>query len=465
MDRLSALDTEFLHLEDGTSHMHIGGMSVFDGSPPSEEALGALLAAKLGQIPRYRQHLCLVPLGLGRPVWADDPAFDLTYHVRATRLVEPTEHALSRLMGRIMAQELDRTRPLWEAWIVHDLPDQRWALISKVHHCMVDGVAGVGLLEALLDIDADAPAGAPAPWEPRRRPNGPQLVLDAWGGVAREAVTRLGSLPAGTRHPWRSLRTGVDDVVGFARLVSRIGPTRQTVIDGTIGQQRAWAHASAAMDDVKRVRSAFGGTVNDVVVTAVAGGFRELLLDRGEDVTRAEVRTLIPVSVRHPGDSELDNHVSAILYTLPVEIADSGVRLHVVREALAELKSAHMADAGQAVAEAADLLPPILVSSVTRLLMRISRRHPQHSLDTVTTNVPGPQFPLFCLGRRMLEHRPFVPITHGVRTAVAILSYDGSLSFGVTGDLASVPDVARIADGITATVDELVLRSTNAPAS
>lgn len=460
MDRLSALDAEFLHLEDGVSHMHIAGMSIFDGTPPTEGELGALLAAKLDRIPRYRQVVRPVPLELGRPVWADDPAFDLSYHVRATALVEPTEEALCRLMGRLMSQELDRARPLWEVWVVHALPEGRWALISKVHHCMVDGVAGVGLLEALLDGEPDPSLPQPSFWEPGTQPNGAGLVVDAWAGLARDVVDRIGSLPNLTRHPCQTVRRGLADAAGFGRLARQTGLTPRSSVEGVIGSQRSWAHSSVAMSDVKQIRDAFGGTVNDVVLTAVAGGFRDLLLSRGEDVGAAQLRTLVPVSVRHDDAQALDNHVSGILYDLPVDVGDPAVRLHVVRVAMSHLKTSHMAEAGDVVASAADLLPPIVVGTVSRLLMRISRVHPQRSLDTVTTNVPGPQFPLYCLGRRMLEHRPFVPITHGIRAATAILSYDGTLSFGVTGDRASVPDVAVVAAGISATIDELTLRST-----
>jgi diacylglycerol O-acyltransferase len=465
MDRLSALDAEFLDLEDGVSHMHIAGMSVFEGSPPTEAEVGGLLAAALDRIPRYRQRVHPVPLGLGRPVWVDDPTFDLAYHVRATALAEPTDQALCHLMGRLMAQELDRTRPLWEVWVVHGLPDDRWALVSKVHHCMVDGVAGVGLLEVLLDTEPEAPRPLVAPWDPRPAPGGAALVLDAWGGLALDAGRRVGKIPGLLRHPCRAVRDGRDAAAGLARLASGIVPTPTTSIDGTIGAQRSWAHATSSLAEVKQIRRALGGTVNDVVLTAIAGGYRDLLIARGDDLDAQALRTLIPVSVRRPGDAAFDNHVSAILYELPIQVADPAVRLHVVRTAMTHLKESHMAEAGEAVTSAADLLPPLLVSAASRALMRISRDHPQRSLDTVTTNVPGPQFPLYCLGRRMLEHRPFVPITHGIRTATAILSYDGTLSFGVTGDRRAEADVATIAAGITATIDELALRSTFAAAS
>lgn len=462
MQRLSALDTEFLHLEDGIAHMHIAGMSVFDGAPPSEAEVSELLASKLHRIPRYRQRIRPVPLELGRPVWVDDPDFNLAYHVRETALVEATDEATCKLMGRLMSQELDRNRPLWELWIVHGLPDGQWALISKVHHCMVDGIAGVGLLEALLDIDPDAELEPPRPWVADPEPSGPELVLDAWGGLAADLAGRVGGIPDLARHPGRTLRSLVDTASGLVRLTSRLGLTPRQSIEGSIGPHRVWAHSSATIDDIRRIRKAFGGTLNDVVLTAVTGGYRDLLLARGDDLARTELRTLVPVSVRREGvDGAVDNRVSAILYDLPVQVEDPAVRLHAVRTTMTELKASHMSDAGDAITSVANLLPPMVVGNASRLLNRYSRDHPQRSLDTVTTNVPGPQFPLFCLGRKMLEHRPFVPISHGLRVGTAILSYDGALSFGVTGDFDHAPDIGIVARGITTTLDELGRRATS----
>jgi diacylglycerol O-acyltransferase len=290
-------------------------------------------------------------------------------------------------------------------------------------------------------------------------PGGPQLVLDAWGGLAHDVADRIATVPGLLRHPLRALREGVAEVEGIARFLRQLVPTAQTDVDGTIGAGRSWAHASASLAEIKQIRAAFGGTVNDVVLTAVAGGYRNLLLARDDDPDAA-IRTLIPVSVRHPDDPAFDNHVSGMLYQLPTHVPDPAVRLHVVRTEMDRLKRSHMAEAADAVVTAADLLPPALVSVSSRALMRLFRDHPQRSLDTVTTNVPGPQFALYCLGRRMLEHRPFVPISHGIRTATAILSYDGTLSFGVTGDRHAAEDIALIATGITATLGELAVRST-----
>lgn len=461
MERLSALDTEFLHLEDGIAHMHIAGMSVFDGSPPSQEEVQALLASKLHLIPRYRQRVRTVPFEIGRPVWVDDPHFNLAYHVRTTALPAPADDdAVCTLMGRLMSQELDRNRPLWEAWVVHGLPGDRWAIISKVHHCMVDGIAGVGLLEALLDLEPDAPTMPPEPWAPSPEPSGLAMVLDAWGGLAGDVADRVRGLPDMVRDPLATLRSLEATGEGLVRFGRNLIFTPPLSVEGTIGPHRVWAYSSASIDDVRLIRKSLGGTLNDVVLAAVTRGYRDLLLSRGDDVDHAVLRTLVPVSVRGATAKGIpDNRVSAILYELPVSFEDPVARLVAVQSQMSQLKESHMPEAGDAVTAFANLLPPMVVGSTTRLAMRISHDRPQRALNTVTTNVPGPQFPLYCLGREMIEHRPYVPISHGIRVGTAILSYNGRLSFGVTGDFDTVTDVSVVADGIAAGMQELVERS------
>lgn len=461
MDRLSALDAEFLDLEDGVSHMHIAGMCVFEGSPPTVDELCGLLSSKLHRIPRYRQRLARVPLEMGRPVWVDDPTFRVEEHVHATALAPPQDDAaVSTLMGRLMSAELDRERPLWDCWIVHDLPLERWALVCKVHHCMVDGIAGVGLLEALLDLSPDTPVAAPEPWRPVPAPSGAALALDAWAGAAAElAHLGVGALGA-LRDPVGSTRSAVRVSAGLSHFLGHLAATPPNPLEGPIGAHRVWAHSSATLADVRRVRASLGGTVNDVVLAAVTHGYRELLVERGVDPATVTLRTLVPVSVRRTDATGVpDNRVSAILYELPVHEADPLRRLARVRERMAALKGSHMSDAGEAITRLGDLVPPVVLGNVTRLAMRTIRHRAQRTLNTVTTNVPGPQFPLFCLGRRMTEYRPYVPISHGLRLGTAILSYDGRLFFGVTGDEDSTPDVDVVANGIEAGISELVAAS------
>ena len=458
MERMHTLDAEFLHLEDRVGHLHIAGIAVFDGAPPGEKELADLLESKLHLIPRYRQRVRTVPLELGRPVWVDDPHFQLGYHLRHTALPSPgDDDALRRLMGRLMSQPLDPERPLWETWLVEGLADDRWALIFKVHHCMVDGISGVGLLTAFLDIDPEAPIAAAQPWTPEREPSGSAMVLGAWAGLGEDLVERVREIPGAVLHPERTARAVVSAVEGFIGFGRSLDSTPALSIDGTIGPHRVWAHSAVDLAEVKKVGAALGGTVNDVVLAAVTRGYRDLLVAHGDDPNEAVLRTLVPVSVRHgDGEGVPDNRVSALLLELPVDVTDPLERFTVVRERMEAQKATHTAEAGEWLASTLDLAPPIVIGQLSRLAVRALRRLPQHSVNTITTNVPGPQFSLYCLGRRMLEYRPFVPIFHGIRVAIAILSYDGQIAFGVTGDYDTAPDVAVVADGAVAGVDELL---------
>jgi diacylglycerol O-acyltransferase len=458
MDRMHTLDAEFLHLEDGVGHLHIAGIAVFEGAAPSEQELCDLIESKLHLIPRYRQRVRTVPLELGRPVWVDDPHFHLRYHVRHTALPAPGDDAtLCRLMGRLMSQPLDPDRPLWETWLVEGLADDQWAIIFKVHHCMVDGISGVGLLTALLDIDPNASIAAPQRWTPEPEPTGASMVLGAWAGLVEDLVDRAQEIPGAVRHLDRTARAVVSTLEGFIGFGRNLRTTPPLSIEGSIGPHRSWAHSSVDLGDVKKIGATFGGTVNDVVLAAVTQGYRDLLVAHGEDPAEAVIRTLVPVSVRHgDGEGVPDNRVSALLLELPVDVADPVEQLTAVRERMSNLKASHMAEAGEWLTSTADLAPPIVIGQLSRLAVRAAGRLPQHSVNTVTTNVPGPQFPLFCLGRQMVGYRPFVPIFHGIRVATAILSYDGRIEFGVTGDYDTMPDVALLADGAVAAIENLV---------
>ena len=458
MDRLSTLDAEFLHLEDGITHMHIAGVSVFEGPPPDVDEVVALLASKLERIPRYRQRVRTVPLELGRPVWVDDPHFNLAYHVRHTALPAPgDDRALRRLMGRLMSQPLDRNRPLWEAWVVEGLDDGRWAIISKVHHCMVDGISGVDLLSALLDLTPDAEVAIPAPWDPDPDPSPIEMVLDAWRGLATDVGRMAGRAVDAVRDPRRAVADVRDLGAGLIEFGRHLGSTPPLSIEGPIGPHRSWAHSTVDLADIKAARRAFGGTVNDVVLAALAGAYRVLLEHRGDDVDEAVVRTLVPVSVRGEARDTPDNRVSALLYELPIDERDPVARLARVHDEMEALKTSHMAEAGEVVTGLGEVAPPMLVGTGTRATIRLMRRLPQRSINTVTTNVPGPQFPLFCLGREMVAYLPFVPLSEGVRVGTAILSYNGRVAFGVTGDYDTAPDVdvltAAVVDEVASLAD------------
>jgi diacylglycerol O-acyltransferase / wax synthase len=298
--------------------------------------------------------------------------------------------------------------------------------------------------------------GVPKPWAPQPEPPGGTKVLDAWGGLAADVIATARGLPRAVIHPVDTIRSAVGTVRGLVRLAGDLAATPPLSIEGSIGPHRTWAQSSASLVDVGTIRSAFGGTVNDVVLAAVSGGYRELLLSRGEDADRARVRSLVPVSTRHDdGQGVPGNRVSTLLYDLPVQIADPVERLGVVHKQMAELKASHMAEAGETAIALGNLAPPMVVGPLSRLTMRALHGLPQRSINTVTTNVPGPQFPLYCLGHEMLEDRPFVPISHGVRVSTAILSYNGRLFFGITGDYATAPDVRVLAVNASAGIDQL----------
>jgi diacylglycerol O-acyltransferase len=457
MERLSALDTEFLHLEDGVAHMHIAGLSVFDGPAPTLDDLGGLVEAKLHLIPRYRQRVRSVPFELGRPVWEDDPHFNLAYHLCHTGVPTPGDDAaLCRLMARLMSQPLDRNRPLWETWLVDGLPDGRWALVTKIHHCMVDGIAGVELLTVLLSIERDTQLPDAEPWV--ATPGRPRaaLVLDAGRGAVGELATWVRRVPGAIRDPAATLGSARRIGTGLVKFGRELIGTPPLSIEGTIGPNRVWAHSSSRLADVATIRRAFGGTVNDVALAAVTGGYRALLLARSEDASHAVVRSLVPISTRTEGaHGLLDNRVSALLLHLPVHVADPRQRLRAVQEQMLELKASPMAETGDALTRGANLAPPFVVGITTRLGMRALHRLPQRSVNTITTNVPGPQFPLYCLGREMLEYYPYVPISHGIRVSTAILSYNGRLGFGVTGDFDTAKDVDVLAAAIETDIEEL----------
>jgi len=457
MERLSALDAEFLHLEDGIVHMHIAGSCVFDDPAPAFHEIEALVASKLHLIPRYRQRVRTVPFELGRPVWVDDPDFDLGYHLRHTALPAPGDDAaFCRLVGRLMSQPLDRERPLWEAWLVEGLEGGRWALVFKIHHCMVDGIAGVELLTVMLDLEAEGSSDRAQPWVPRAEPPGVLKVADAWCGLAVTIGSTLTALRRSVGHPAAMVRSTLSTVEGALRYLPQLAPTRPLSIEGRIGPHRAWAHSSASLREVKAIGSTFGCTVNDVVMAAVTGGYRALLIERGDDADLAVLRSLVPVSTRHDdGRGIPDNQVSALLLELPVGISDPVDRLEAVHREMAALKSSYSSQAGEAVVTIGDLAPPMAVGAFSRIALRSVRRFGQRSLNTVTTNVPGPQFPLYCLGHEMREYLPFVPISHGLRVGTAILSYNGSVFFGVTGDYRTMPDVGVLARAAAAGIEEL----------
>lgn len=459
MDRMTALDAAFLQAEDeeaGVS-LAIASIAVFEGPPPSREEFVTALAGRLPLIPRYRQKAREVPLDVGPPVWVDDPSFDIEYHVRATALPFPGgDRELAALMGRIMSARLDRNRPLWEYWLVQGLADERWALVSKVHHCMVDGVSGTDLYRIVLDETPEPRAAVPDDWSPQPEPSSLSLTATAALDLARLPIVSARALAGTVRSPSGVVQRARDAVRGLAALATALRPATRSSLSGSLSAQRRFAFARASAEDISTVRHALGGTFNDVVLAAVTAGFRSLLISRGETPTEHTVRSLVPVSVRPPGTEDVrGNQVSLLLAELPVHVADPQERLTAVREELGRLKARHEAEAGAAVLDLAALEP----FAAAALPFRLAAHLPQRFVVTVTTNVPGPRQPLYGLGRRLVEIVPYVPIASTVRVGVAIFSYCGQVTVGVTGDYDGAADVWTLAQGVEEGLAELVARA------
>ncbi|HWC37411.1 MAG TPA: wax ester/triacylglycerol synthase family O-acyltransferase [Acidimicrobiales bacterium] len=450
-DRLSPLDSSFLHVEDRVSHMHIGSVSVFEGPEPPFEDFVSMVRGKLPLVPRYRQVVREVPLQLGRPVWVDDPDFNIDYHIRHTALPTPGgEPELRKLVGRIMSQQLDRTKPLWEIWVVQGLEDGQWGMVAKTHHAIVDGVSGTELLAVVMDTSPQTSPPVPDDWHPAPLPSGTRLAAEATVDLARNPYEQLRAIRAATRVPRQAVHQLEEVVRGLSAYAGLIRPNPVSTLNGPIGPHRRYAWASSTVEDVKSVRKGLGGTFNDVVLAAITNGFRELLLSRSEPVDRV-VRTLVPVSVRARdirgmavGDATYDNKVSAMFASLPVNLDDPADRLHAITEQMQGLKESKEAVAGEALTSLSGFAPPMLLA----LGMRVAGRVGQRNINTGTTNVPGPQFPLYAAGRRMLKSYPYVPLFGQVRIGVAIFSYDGQVNFGVTGDYDTAPDLDVLCRGI-----------------
>jgi diacylglycerol O-acyltransferase len=395
-----------------------------------------------------------VPLDLGRPVWVDDAAFDIAYHVRRTALPAPGDDAaLCRLVARLMAQPLDRERPLWECWVVEGLSGDRWAMMSKVHHCMADGIAGTNIYTTLFDATPEPAEPVEDRWTPAAAPSTLRLTAAALRDLAFSPVEQLRLLSLAVSQPGRALRLAAATARGLGTFARALMPASASSLSGPIGRPRRYAVGRASLTDVKAVAKARHVSFNDVVLAAVAGAFRDLLLERGEQPDPHAVRSLVPVAVRGHHDGHTDgNRISLMLAFLPVDVADPLERLTAAHTSLTVLKASREAEAGAALTELAGHEPFPAVSWGLRLAARL----PQRSVVTVTTNVPGPRRPLYCLGRRMLEILPYVPIALRLRTGVAVLTYCDRIAIGVTSDFGSVQEAETLAAAIERGLADLV---------
>ncbi len=456
MDRLSPQDASFLHVENDVNHMHIASVAIFEGPPPPYDEIVEMVASKLHRVPRYRQRVHFVPLDLGRPVWVDDPHFNIRYHIRHTAMPAPgSEEQLRNLVGRVMAQQLDRSKPLWEMWVAEGLEGGRWAVLSKTHHCMVDGVSGTDLLTVVMDDSPDPVREETPPWTPEPAPSQAGLLAETLRLRAFSPYEMSRSVRSALRAPRRVAAALRELGPGMLSLGSVALPV-ETSLNGPIGPHRRWGWAGTTLEDVKTIRRALGGTVNDVVLAVITKGFRELLLARGEEVEGRVVRTLVPVSVRRKDErGTYNNRVSAMFAELPVGLEDPVARLAALREQMEGLKEQKQAVAAEVLTSLTGFAPPLLLALGGRLFARM----PQRNVQTVTTNVPGPQKPMYAAGRRMLQAMPYVPLAGSVRIGIAIFSYAGALTFGVTGDYDTTPDLDVLCHGIEEGIEELLKRA------
>jgi diacylglycerol O-acyltransferase len=456
MDRLTPLADAFLEAEDADPHasLAIGSLAVFAGPAPDFAEFRASIAGRLPLIPRYRQRLHRVAFDLAPPAWVDDPSFDVRQHVRRRAVPAPGGRAeLAELVSSLMTERMDRSRPLWDYWFVEGLPGGRWAVLSKLHHSMVDGVSGSDLYHLVLDPTPEPRPPVPDDWAPAAPPSRLSFTADAARELALTPVRATRGVADALRHPGRLARTATWTAGGLATLAGALRPGPRSSLTGPIGGQRRYAWAEVSLDDIRGVRKAYGVTVNDVALAAVAGGFRRLLLGRGETPEAHTLRTLVPVSTREPGAESIpDNRVSLMLPYLPVDLTDPGERLAAVHERIRHLRAAHEPEAGGVVTTVAGYgaFPPV------KWGIRLGMSFPQWFVDTVATNVPGPRETLYCLGREAEQLLPYVPIADQVRVGIAIFSYRDVLTFGITGDHETTPDLDVLAEGIVDSLSELV---------
>jgi WS/DGAT/MGAT family acyltransferase len=455
---MSALDAGFFFAESENTPMHVGSVAVFEGPAPTYGDVVRLLLSKLSQVPRYRQRVRPVPLQLGRPMWVDDPHFQILYHVRHTAVPSPgSDEQLRNLAGRVLGQRLDMAKPLWELWLVEGLADNRWAIISKVHHCMVDGVAGSDLMQLMFDLTPDATHEAPQEWTPQRNPSSLTLMAGAVSETMAHPIQQLTSMPnvgsavRAAKGLAESSKTLAQTVPSLAK--QAITPMARS-LNGPIGPHRRWAWTEGRFEEFKAVRTALGGTVNDVVLTAIAGGFRDLLKARGElSSEKLVVRSMVPVSVRRAGErGSLNNQVSAVFVDLPVGLADPAGRLASIRGQMDEYKRAMQAVDARSIISMGDFVAPTLLSLGVRAALQAG----QMWCQAVTTNVPGPRVPLYVLGKRMVSATAYVPIAGGTRCSIGIFSYLNTMTFGINADFDAFPDIDVLSGGIRRGIEELM---------
>jgi diacylglycerol O-acyltransferase / wax synthase len=453
LDRLTAVDASFLSNESSSSHMHVGAILIFEGPPPLYVDLVEHVRGRLSQVPRFRQRIVVPPLEAGRPLWADDVNFNLTYHIRHTGLPEPGgEEELRQLAARVFSQQLDRSKPLWELWLVQGLERDRFAILTKTHHAMVDGVSGVDIGTVLFDLEpVPQPSEHVDDWKPRPEPSTSTLVSRAATDLASAPLKLAERAVEAVRNPETTARRIAEGLEGVGEVVGALAdPAPDVPLNQEIGPHRRFVWARSELATFKRIKDSLGGTVNDVVLAVVTGALREWLHGRGVRTEGLELRALVPVSIRTEDErGNLGNKIAVMRGPLPVYVEDPVRRLRIVTEQMEGLKRSKQALGAEVISRFNDFAPPTLLAQASRV--NFSTR----LFNLIVTNVPGPQLPLYVLGREMEEIFPvaFLPQNHAL--AVAIMSYNGRIGFGLLADYDSVEDVELISEGISASLAEL----------
>lgn len=434
--------------------MHVGSCLVFNGKPPAYDDLVDHISSRLDLVPRYRQRIAKVPLRQGRPVWVDDPYFNIRYHVRDKALPRPGDDAqLARLCGRMFSTQLDRSKPLWEIALVSGLSGNRFALIAKTHHALIDGISGVDLTAVLFDLEPSPTTGrtGESSWSPRPAPTSAQLFADAVLERATVPTEFSRSLRAALRRPLKAAES-VTGRIGAIGSLAAAGtePAPETPLNVPIGSHRRFTWLKSDLDTAKEIKNSLGGTVNDVVLATVAGALGSYLRSRGHVTRDVILRAMVPVSVRpESARGNLGNQVAVMWAQLPIGETDPVKRLRFVTDSMLEVKESGQAVGAKALTELTGFAPQTLMSQAARLVPR------QRFFNLVVTNVPGPQFPLYLLGRKLSDIFPMVPLAQRQALGIAVISYDGRLDFGINGDWDAMPDIELLNEDLRSALSEL----------
>jgi diacylglycerol O-acyltransferase / wax synthase len=453
-DRLSAIDASFLHQERSASHMHVGAIVLMDGPAPTNEQFTRHIESRLHLVPRYRQKLAFPRFEMGRPFWVDDPRFNIDYHVRQTALPAPgSMEQLRGLAGRIFSQRLDRSKPLWEIWLVHGLRDGGFALVSKTHHALVDGVSGVDIATVLFDLSPEPQViDDREGWVPAQEPSQAELVAEGIKAIVRTPGRIAGEAAKAVRDPAAALDVAREALEGVGEIAwAGLNPAPDVPLNVPIGPHRRVFWLQCELADFKAIKDGLGGTVNDAFLAVVAGGLGRWLRTRGVRTEGLELRGLVPVSIRAKDEHHaLGNRIAAMRGPLPVYARDPVERLRIVREAMKGVKESKQALGAEVIAGLEDFAPPTLLAQASRL--NFSTR----LFNLIVTNVPGPQFPLYMMGREMREIVPvaFLPENHAL--AIAAMSYNGRLDFGLLADYDAMPDLELMAEFFEESLEELL---------